>query len=335
MQSSDANHFFQTDAALQKEDRRYHKSLRSSTLGDPITLPSKIVRLDVRGSDAYTAESGWVARRVDLESGKTKRVYRGHQGPVTCLAFYEGGQGKGEHSNEEGGSNAAQDRRPGKTYIFTGSWDKSIKIFDTDSGLCISTTPNAHNDFVKSLLVIPALDILISGSSDKTMNVWDLSSVSGAAILAQAKAQALAHGHESGQSTPATPGLIASNPLTRLTTVKEHTRPVESMVLESSHVTPTSATCTFFSADSMGVIRRWRITKTNGSDGELKVDIQSLDVLKGHATSVAMMQIAEGGLWTGEFGAFSCSFRSLLFSMDSSAEENQERQRGMRPPSLA
>ena len=65
---------------------------------------------------------------------------------------------------------------------------QTIKLWDTDvSSLCvhscnpeahglktkalISSTP-AHEDFVKVLLVIPSLNLLVSGSSDKVVRFW-------------------------------------------------------------------------------------------------------------------------------------------------------------------
>jgi hypothetical protein len=36
----------------------------------------------------------------------------------------------------------------------------------------IATTPNAHADFVKVLLVLPGLRLLVSGGSDKIVRFW-------------------------------------------------------------------------------------------------------------------------------------------------------------------
>jgi hypothetical protein len=66
MQTDDASNLFQTDAALEKSDARRLKAQRASKIGDPIQLPSKVLALEVRNQDAWVAESGWVARQVDL-----------------------------------------------------------------------------------------------------------------------------------------------------------------------------------------------------------------------------------------------------------------------------
>lgn len=250
MQTADAQNLFQTDAAIEQDERRQIKSVRAAKLGDPIVLSSKIIKLEVRGQDAWTAESGWVARRTDLrvslsrnfrwscssillsQTGKTKRIFKDHKGPCTALAFLE---------------------TPQRTLLLTGAWDKTIKVWDTETGALLSTTL-AHGDFIKSLLVMPQLGLLVSGSSDKLMNVWDLSD--------------------------------PTSPLKRLASVKEHTRPVECMAIESEGPQST----TFFTGDSMGSIRRWSI----GKDGKPNV----LDTLPGHQTSVTQLQVVEGGLWS-------------------------------------
>lgn len=69
------------------------------------------MRVVVRGAepDAWVAESGFVVRRVGLESGKTKQLFRGHGGPVTSLAF---------HSSN------------GRELLVSGSWDKSFRVWD-------------------------------------------------------------------------------------------------------------------------------------------------------------------------------------------------------------
>lgn len=119
------------------------------------------------------------------------------------------------------------------------------------TGQLLSSTP-AHTDFVKSLLVIPHLDILLSGSSDKTIAVWSLSSLA---------------------TSP-------DQPLQRLHQIKSHTRPVDSFVLADSMQ---SSQATVYAGDSMGVIRTWRFA----SNPELQVT-QGPD-LPGHHTSITRL----------------------------------------------
>ncbi|KAJ9108121.1 hypothetical protein QFC19_002588 [Naganishia cerealis] len=268
MQTDDASNLFQTDAALEKSDARRLKAQRASKIGDPIQLPSKVLALEVRNQDAWVAESGWVARQVDLATGKARRVYKGHQGPCTSLAFYDI-PGSGPNSKD--------------TILFTGSWDKTIKVWNTKTAQCFSTIP-AHADFVKCLLVIPWLGLLVSGSSDKQINIWDITPLS------------------AGSATPSEPNFR----LRKLKTLKDHTRPVECFTFtEPTSSERHSGEATFYSADSMGVIRSWRIKreKENNPDGQAcgfggDVTILEKGTLEGHHTSVAEMNVGEGGLWS-------------------------------------
>ncbi|EAU88371.2 hypothetical protein CC1G_05137 [Coprinopsis cinerea okayama7 len=60
----------------------------------------------------------------------------------------------------------------GKQFLISGSWDKSIRVWDTQTKEPLATTTDAHNDFVKTLLVIPTLRLLVSGGSDKIVRFW-------------------------------------------------------------------------------------------------------------------------------------------------------------------
>ncbi len=124
---------FHTEAFHAEQAARATKAERCKKVGEPIECPSKIISFEINGQDAWTAESGWVARKVDLrvssrlsgctmrdsadplhwlaQTGKAKMVLRGHEGPVTCLATFE-------------------DTVNARTIVFTGSWDKTIKTWD-------------------------------------------------------------------------------------------------------------------------------------------------------------------------------------------------------------
>jgi WD40 repeat protein len=153
------------------------------------------------------------------------------------------------------------------------------------TGDCMSST-QAHNDFVKTLLVIPWLNILVSGGSDRQINLWDL--------------------------LPFKAGVAndASRGLQKLKTLKEHTRPVEALALAE----PGTLGCAlneaiFYSADSMGVIRSWHVKRdqtitASGSNTTARdngVTVTKKDVFEGHHTSVPEMMVGEGGLWSGKY----------------------------------
>ncbi|KAI0843282.1 WD40 repeat-like protein [Hypoxylon sp. FL0890] len=149
-----ADQFFQTDAEQAKRERRAAKA--SNKNGNPIALKSKLLATisdPTSPSSVLIAESAGSVRRVNVDTGDTKEVYRGPSAPVTCVAV--------------GG--------PGYQTLFAGSWDKDIWSWDL-----ASKTPgrkySGHTDFVKAVYAtkLSGKDILISGGADKKIMVWDV-----------------------------------------------------------------------------------------------------------------------------------------------------------------
>ena len=56
-------------------------------------------------------------------------------------------------------------------YLASGSYDNTIKIWDTNTGNEIRTL-KAHTDYVRSLVVLNN-GYLASGSYDNTIKIWD------------------------------------------------------------------------------------------------------------------------------------------------------------------
>ncbi|KNE54809.1 hypothetical protein AMAG_00760 [Allomyces macrogynus ATCC 38327] len=159
---TNANDYFQSDASLRLAKIRELKC--TNTLGNPLTLPAKILALkqfvsphvpaSINAPYLLVADAGFSARIVSAETGTSLTVFKGHTGPVTSTAYYI--------------DTAADD-----TFVFTGSWDKSVKKWSVKTGACVSTW-NLHQDFVKSLALSPDAKTLYSGSSDKTIRQLNL-----------------------------------------------------------------------------------------------------------------------------------------------------------------
>ncbi|KAF8516915.1 WD40-repeat-containing domain protein [Hysterangium stoloniferum] len=235
MQTSDVSNFFRTETELAKDEARKEKAQRTKNLGSPLDLPGKILSLKIRGSEAWTAESGHVARRLSLETGKTLQIYRGHTGPVTCIAFRE------------------------PDVLFTGSWDNTIKAWNISDNALLSTT-QSHTDFVKVLLLVPTLSLLVSGSSDKVVRLWDASDV--------------------------------AKPLTQLGSISSHARPVEVLAFEP--INETSGM--LYTADTMGVIKVWEVQREYGPTPTCRTTLRS--ELQDHRTGINDVWVGNGFVWS-------------------------------------
>ncbi|ORX84792.1 WD40 repeat-like protein [Basidiobolus meristosporus CBS 931.73] len=149
--SSNPDNLFQSDREL--AIREYRELKMQNKIGSPIDVKSKILCLLVLDSEhLIIGQASHVARKVNIKSGKTIKIYSGHTGPVTSVALIR------DHQNV--------------LRLATGSWDKSIKIWDLESKECIRTLQE-HTDFVKSLVFHPK-GYLFSGSSDASIRKWSL-----------------------------------------------------------------------------------------------------------------------------------------------------------------
>ncbi|KAK7417780.1 hypothetical protein QQZ08_011525 [Neonectria magnoliae] len=154
MQSSDRDHFFQTDASQAQQQRKAAKAGNKN--GDPVVMKSKILAAIPDPASPLTsvfiAESAGFVRRVSLELAQPKATYRGPKTPVTCLVI--------------GG-------KDGKT-VFAGSWDKDIWSWDVETSRP-GRKFSGHADFVKAVVCakFSGKDVLISGGADKKILVWD------------------------------------------------------------------------------------------------------------------------------------------------------------------
>jgi hypothetical protein len=71
MQTTDTDLLFQSTQQLADSSNRERKIIAAEKVGNPIKVTSKVLDLVVHGQDAWTAESGWQARRLDLHVSLT------------------------------------------------------------------------------------------------------------------------------------------------------------------------------------------------------------------------------------------------------------------------
>jgi len=149
--------------------------------------------------------------------------------------------------------------------LITGSWDKTIKVWDTDTKAMISSTL-AHMDFVKTLLIVPSLQLLVSGSSDKSVRFWDVSSPQ------------------------------SSDGLSPAGSISAHSRPIESLAAYLD-TTTSPPHLVLFTADTMGVIKVWDVVK-DSAEGPPIWRSTLRDELNDHRTRINEMVYGEGHLWS-------------------------------------
>jgi len=111
MQPADTSNLIRSEAELILEESRRQKAKKTKSLGSPIDIPGKALGIEIRKNTAWIAENTGVVRKVDLETGKTLQLFRGHSAPLTCLTFFDKVQGSGAGD-----------------VLVTGSWDKVTSI---------------------------------------------------------------------------------------------------------------------------------------------------------------------------------------------------------------
>lgn len=167
--SKESSDFFQTDKDLENEVRIQQKQQKFKNAGNPVKTPSKILYIEpivdvFTGKHldfVYVAESGFIARKIELSSGKSIEVFKGHTGPVTCVRVIYSSNGSVE-------------------FIVTSSWDKMAIKWDVNT-LEPVVKFSGHSDFVKSLVCFERN--LFTASSDRSIRYWDLKTGETTAIL--------------------------------------------------------------------------------------------------------------------------------------------------------
>ncbi|KAF9438886.1 hypothetical protein BGZ76_003572 [Entomortierella beljakovae] len=234
-----------------------------TTATDEDSVTEKPIELEDKaliGTTAFLAESGHVARKINLATGKTIKLFHGHTGPVTCVTVYL--------------NHLGQER------LITGAWDKTIRVWDTETKECLATL-RGHLDFVKALAVRTVYSKaegdekkrisheLFSASSDSTILHWDLETF---------------QPFKDGAGGP----------------WKGHSRGINDLciALEDGNESNNNGTedlgdkAYLYSAGSDGTIRKWDITRGQGRGGHC------VKVLKHHDTSVYKLIVDSAEIWS-------------------------------------
>lgn len=108
----------------------------------------------VAGERVVTAGMDGDARVWDLKSRRTTATLKEHKSAIACMDVLEGG------------------------ILATGSWDRSIMIWDVETGSYRHDGPrgfqHSHDGCVASVHFHKLGKVLLSSGYDKTLNIWDL-----------------------------------------------------------------------------------------------------------------------------------------------------------------
>uniref|UniRef100_A0A7S1MCT5 Guanine nucleotide-binding protein subunit beta-like protein n=1 Tax=Neobodo designis TaxID=312471 RepID=A0A7S1MCT5_NEODS len=99
------------------------------------------------GTGLYSGSDDRSIKQWNVHSGACVHTYKGHKGPVNCIAVHHG-----------------------NGFMYSGSSDGLLKLWEMSSRRCTRTI-EAHNENIWTVLVLSDARV-ITGSSDSTVRIW-------------------------------------------------------------------------------------------------------------------------------------------------------------------
>lgn len=130
----------------------------------------RMVRVNFEGTFIGSCSNDHTIRIWCVESKETKIELRDHDHTVECIAWAP--ETASVFINEAAGNDNKKGQHVGP-FIVSGSRDKTIKIWDVSSGICLFTL-HGHDNWVRGVVFHPGGKFLLSASDDKTIRVWDI-----------------------------------------------------------------------------------------------------------------------------------------------------------------
>jgi len=109
-------------------------------------------------------------RLWSLAKGECIHIMREHSHYIECLAFSPATLSNLD--TPDGKTYKGNKAVPGN-FLASGSRDKTIKIWEASTGMCVATLIG-HDNWVRGLQFHPSGKYLMSVSDDKTIRIWDL-----------------------------------------------------------------------------------------------------------------------------------------------------------------
>ncbi|KAJ4289556.1 hypothetical protein N0V90_010885 [Kalmusia sp. IMI 367209] len=286
--STDPGHFFQTEfvptflSSLSETARKTSKSKNNK--GNPVKLPSKILAVAADPHDhalIYVAEAAGTIKKLNPEVGQISII----EFPLALSTRYPAEPRAGDVVATYTGpvaplTSVAVSSR--SDTVFAGCWDKSVWSWDRKTRK-VGRRFQGHADFVKAVLVftLQGRELLVSGSADATIILWDVAS---------------------GE---------------KLHTLKGHTRGVLALALDPAEYDSAKEAVLLFSAGSDREIRRWRV----GVGAAAEVKDASGPILVHETSVDAVHFDSDGDMWTASADKTAkCLSRSRNWDEDSQFE---------------
>ncbi|KAG7224621.1 hypothetical protein INR49_011374 [Caranx melampygus] len=129
----------------------------------------RMVRPNQDGSLIASCSNDQTVRVWVVASKECKAELREHEHVVECIAWAP----DSAHPTilEATGSESKKSGKPGP-FLLSGSRDKTIKMWDVSTGICLMTLVG-HDNWVRGVLFHPGGRFIVSCADDKTIRIWD------------------------------------------------------------------------------------------------------------------------------------------------------------------
>lgn len=130
----------------------------------------RMVRINHDGSLLASCSNDQTARVWVVTTKECKLELREHDHVVECVCWAP--EIATASINAAAGSDNKRGVRTGP-FLLTGSRDKTIKLWDISTGMCLFTLVG-HDNWVRGLVFHPGGKYIISASDDRTLCIWDI-----------------------------------------------------------------------------------------------------------------------------------------------------------------